>query len=109
MEHLVLFAYVVSLLIIPAETSCWIESGDGSQCEYKGNVLEPGQTYEQTTGPSCVKCTCYDGAVLSCCYTGKKATSYPDTCKIVTKGCDEIAVKKNNENETCDEEVSYVG
>ena len=43
------------------------------------------------------------------CSTGKKATSYPDTCKIVTRGCDEVAVKKNNENETCDEEVSYVG
>ena len=37
-----------------------------------------------------------------------KMINYPDTCKIIRRGCSDVAVSKTNENEPCQGDISYV-
>ena len=39
----------------------------GPSCNHEGVTLDPGQTYEKTTGPKCYKCHCRKGGDLHCC------------------------------------------
>nr|XP_022334653.1 uncharacterized protein LOC111131427 [Crassostrea virginica] len=109
MERIIFFSGIISIILVFAEASCWGVPGKGPSCNYEGITLDPGQTYEKTTGPKCYKCECNEGGDLDCCYTGMIIRDYPaDMCKVVRRGCNEVAVSKTNEDEPCDGPVAAV-
>ncbi|XP_022329008.2 uncharacterized protein LOC111127972 [Crassostrea virginica] len=109
MEHIILFSCIISILLVYAEAACWLIPGEGPSCSHEGVTLDPGQTYEKTTGPRCYKCQCHEGGELDCCDTGNRIVNYPaDICKVVRRGCNEVAVRKTNEDEPCDGPVGGV-
>ncbi|XP_022328819.2 prostate-associated microseminoprotein-like [Crassostrea virginica] len=109
MERIIFISGIISILLVYAEAACWLERGNGSSCHHEGVTLHMGQTYVNTTGPTCYKCECMAFGELGCCNTGISIRDYPaDICKVLRRGCNDVAVSKTNEDEPCDGTVAAV-
>ncbi|XP_062606667.1 uncharacterized protein LOC134268424 [Saccostrea cucullata] len=103
-----LFFFLSFMLVVPAEMACWVDSGNGKNCQHEGHTLALNEVYENSWGPRCYKCTCRTFG-LSCCDTGSIIRGdLPSNCKVIKIGCNEEAVSKTDESKPCDGPVSAV-
>ncbi|XP_048749873.1 prostate-associated microseminoprotein-like [Ostrea edulis] len=105
------FAVCAVLLVVTySEASCWMElpRDDIENCQYRGITIARGDEYRNRTPPDCFRCSCGSDGTLSCCSEGTILRNVPPTCKVLQKGCDQVAVSKDDERQPCSEPVSAV-
>ncbi|XP_056002893.1 uncharacterized protein LOC125661850 [Ostrea edulis] len=110
MTSLLLPVFTVLLVVTSSDASCWRQlPKDGvEKCQYKGITIDRGDEYRERTPPDCFRCSCGSDGTLSCCSEGKRIGTPPATCKVVQKGCDQVAVSLTDESKPCSEPVMFV-